>query len=183
MNRKSNSCQLLVKWIVKRDFLAMFPCERCRKSDHNCIVAVDRPKCANCIKDKKLCNLWINEATWNFINRARQKFEKKMKTNRLKLEQQERFVEEYDRLFRESSKKFEKKNRKILQLNKLRRHFDKREEIFIIQDFDFLDLLNNLNPNQENLMIQRSFDFEPSVSSKFLLMLTICFAENLLILD
>ena len=68
-----------------------------------------------------------------------------MKTNRLKFEQQERFVKEYSRLFRENSKKFKKKNRKVFQLNKLRRHLDKRKKIFIIQDFDLLDLLNNLN--------------------------------------
>ena len=68
-----------------------------------------------------------------------------MKTNRLRLEQQKRFIEEYDCLLRESSKKFEKKNRKTLRLNKLRRHLDKREETFIIQNSDLLDLLNNLN--------------------------------------
>ena len=33
-----------------------------------------------------------------------------MKTNRLKLEQQKRFVEKYDRLFRENNKKFKKEN-------------------------------------------------------------------------
>ena len=183
MNRKSDSRQLLVKRIVKRSVLVMFSCERCRKSDHNCIVAVDRPKCANCIKDKKLCDLWIRKATWNFIDRARQKLEKEMKTNRLKFKQQKRFVEEYGRLFRESNKKFEKENRKTFRLNKLRRHFDKREKASVIQDFDLLDLLNNLNSNQESFMIQRFSDFEHFVSSKFSLMLTICSAENLLILD
>ena len=68
-----------------------------------------------------------------------------MKTNRLKLKQQKRFVEKYDRLLRENNKKFEKENRKIFRLNKLRRYLDKREKIFIIQDFDSFDLLNNLN--------------------------------------
>ena len=183
MNLKLNSRQLLAKRIVKRDVLVMFSCERCRKSDHNCIVAVDRSKCANCIKDKKSCDLWISEATWNFIDRARQKFEKKMKINRLKLEQQERFIEKYDRLFRESSKKFEKENWKAFRLNKLRRHLDKRERTFIIQDSDFLDLLNNLNSDQKSFMIQRLFDFEHSVSSKSSLMMIVCFAKNLLILD
>ena len=110
----------------------MFSCERCRKFDHNCIVAVDRPKCANCIKDKKLCDLWVSEAIWNFIDRARQKLEKEMKINRLKLEQQKRFVEEYGRLFRESSKKFKEENWKAFRLNKLQRHFDKREKTSVI---------------------------------------------------
>ena len=106
-----------------------------------------------------------------------------MKTNRLKLEQQKRFIKEYDRLFRESNKKFEKENRKVLQMNKLRRHLDKREKVFIIQNSDLLNLLNNLNSNQKSFMIQRFFDLEHFVSSKFSLMLTICFAESLLTFD
>ena len=161
----------------------MFLCERSRKSDHDCIVAVDRSKCANCTKNKKSCDLWINEMTWNFIDHARRKFEKKMKTNSLKLEQQERFVEEYTRLLRESSKRFKQKNRKTFRLDKLRRHFDKREKVFIIQNSDLLDLLNNLNSDQENFMIQRSFNLEHFVSSKFLLLLTVCFVESLLTFD
>ena len=183
MNRKLNSRQLLIKRIVKRNVLVMFSCERCCKSDHNYIVAVDRSKYANCIKDKKSYDLWINEATWNFIDRARQKFKKKMKTNCLKFEQQEHFVEKYNRLFRESNKKFKKENWKVFRLNKLRRHLDKRERIFIIQDFDLLDLLNNLNSDQESFMIQYFFDLEHFVSSKSLLMLIICFAKNLLIFN
>ena len=106
-----------------------------------------------------------------------------MKTNRLKFEQQRRFVEEYGRLFRESSKKFKKENRKALRLNKLRRHLDKREKISIIQDSDLLDLLNNLDSDQESFIVQHSLDLEHSVLSKFLLVLTICFAESLLISD
>ena len=70
---------------------------------------------------------------------------KKMKANRLKFKQQKCFVEEYDRLFHENSKKFKKKNRKAFRLNKLRRHLDKREKTFIIQNSDLFDLLNNLN--------------------------------------
>ena len=36
-----------------------------------------------------------------------------MKINRLKLEQQERFIEKYDRLLRESSKRFKKRFKKF----------------------------------------------------------------------
>ena len=86
-------------------------------------------------------------------------------------------------MFRESNKKFEKENRKTFRLNELRRHLDKRERIFNIQNSDFFNLLNNLNLDQENFMIQRSSDYEHFILSKFSLMLTICFAENLLILD
>ena len=106
-----------------------------------------------------------------------------MKMNRLKLEQQERFIEKYNRLFCENSKKFEKKNRKTFRLNKLQRHLDKYKNFFIIQNSDLLDLLNNLNSDQESFTIQHFLDLEHSVSSKSSLMLTICFTKNLLTSD
>ena len=47
--------------------------------------------------------------------------------------------------FRDNIKKFKKTNLKTFRFDKFRRHFDKREDAFIIQDFKFLNPLNNLN--------------------------------------
>ena len=65
------------------------------------------------------------------------------------MKEQNRRVE----LFRDNIKKFEKVNLKIFCFNKLWQDLDKRENASIIQNSDFLDLLNNLNLNQENFII------------------------------
>ena len=57
MNRKSDSRLLLVKRIVKRDVLAMFLCERCRKTYCQCIVFKNRSKYSQCTQNHKLCDL------------------------------------------------------------------------------------------------------------------------------
>ena len=95
------------------------------------------------------------------------------------IKKQDRYVEQ----FRDSIKKFEKMCLKTFRLNKLRRHLDKREDAFIIENFDLLDLLNNLNSDYKNYMNQLFFNFKCFVSSKFSLMITIYFVKSLLISD
>ena len=160
MNRKSNSRQLLAKRIVKRDVLVMVLCERCCKANRQCIVSKDCPKCSQYIQNYKLCDLWISEAIWRFINRVKSKLNKNVEKNRCELKEllneQRHHIEKHNQFFRENNRKFEKRSLKALRLDKMRRHLDKREKTSLIQDSDLLDLLNSLNSDQETLMIQRS---------------------------
>ena len=71
------------------------------------------------------------------------------------LSEQRRCTEKHNQFLRKNSRRFEKKSLKIFRLDKMRRHLDKREKTFLIQDFDLLDLLNSLNSDQENFIIQR----------------------------
>ena len=99
------------------------------------------------------------------------------------LSKQRHHIEKHSQFFRESNEKFEKRILKTFHLDKIQHHLDKREETFFIQDFNLLNLLNSLNSDQENFMIQCSFDFVHSVSIISLLMMTIYFVKSLLISD
>ena len=165
----------------------MFSCERCHKTNRQCIIFNNRSKYSQYIQDHKSYDLWISETIWRFIDRVKSKLTKNVEKNcrELKelLNEQRHCIEKYNQFFWKSNKKFKKKSLKILCFDKMRRYLDKRKEVSYTQNSDLLNLLNNLNSDQENFTIQCSFDFEHSVSSKCSLMMIICFIKSLLTSD